>query len=100
MGFCFDDRTPSTLGGPCGFLYPTLQRNFFENPEVVGTDLNVTLAVNKVVYFSSFFFDDIIAGEPLDYETWVDTPKSVIKNKVIENVNQYFPRGTEKRNIL
>ena len=58
MGFCFDDIAPTTIGGPCGFLYPTLQRNFFENPNALGTDLDVALGVNKVVYFSNFFFDE------------------------------------------
>ena len=101
MGFCFDDIAPTTIGGPCGFLYPTLQRNFFENPNALGTDLDVALGVNKVVYFSNFFFDEEPpAGVATSYEDWVTVDRSDVRSRLQTFVNQYFPIGTEKRNIL
>ena len=82
-------------------MYPTLQRNFFENPNALGTDLDVALGVNKVVYFSNFFFDDEpAAGVPTSYEDWVTKERSEVKSRLQTFINQYFPVGSEKRSIL
>ena len=55
MGFCFDDIAPTTIGGPCDFCTPPCKETSLKIQMLLGTDLDVALGVNKVVYFSNFF---------------------------------------------